>query len=148
MERHHLTWKVTTLCRCSSFKGIFVHLNDVILRNLFIKVVVLWVIFPTQLESLNLEVCRGNYGQNTKTVQSEKVTSLWLGTTVPTRHSQPLSWVGRLCRLGTCLKFPHLVLLVFFHSNALRCYFNNKISLKWPIKHKLHQSTKITIKLM
>ena len=33
MEGHHLTPKVTTLCRVYNFRGIFIHLNDFISRK-------------------------------------------------------------------------------------------------------------------
>ena len=42
----------------------------------FIKVVDPSVIFPDQLESPNLDICRQSYGQNTITTQSWKVASL------------------------------------------------------------------------
>ena len=55
-------------------------------KSIFIIVVHLWVSFPMQLESSNLEVCRANYGQNTKTVQSEELCPFRLDTIVPTRQ--------------------------------------------------------------
>ena len=101
LERHHLKWKVTTLCRYSNFKGIFVLQNDLISKKCLYKSYRTLSSFPMKLESPNLEVCKGNYGQNIKIVQSWKVTSLGLSSTMPTRHSQPLSQVSTLCRLGT-----------------------------------------------
>ena len=80
-------------------------------KSLFIKVVVIWVSFPIQLELPNLDICRGNYGQNIKPMQRWKVASLGL----------------EFASFG--------FLLAFLHSNGLQCCFKYEISLEWPIKH-------------
>ena len=74
------------------------------------KVIGLWGIFPYQLESLHLDVGRGSYDRNTKTVQSwksqlsEKSWSLTTRQGLTTRYSNIRWRLGKDWRLVKAVK--------------------------------------------
>ena len=108
----------------------------------FIKVLDLWVIFPEQLESPHLDVCRRSYGRNTKTAKSWKVAMLWRDITGTSRHTRMSRHIWPLLWVVPGVTSLHNVNSTFFcfsssilHSNKSKVLLMHQLNLKTCIKY-------------
>ena len=143
MERHHLTWKVAFICRCSNFKGIFVHQNYVISQNFLHKSCRSLSSFPMQLESSNLDIYWGSYGRKSATWFEESClfspcrvmkvgAESWQQLLVTTREG----W----CRLMTAQKHSKACFLHSFDLEWLQYVHITFISFKQTSKTSIRHS--------
>ena len=134
MERHHLTLKVTSFANIMTSRENLSIQMTLILKYSPIKILDLWVIFPKQLESSNMNVCRRNYDQNTKTAQ---IRMFYIFSLVPSRDMVPTrdrSSLSRLVPMVTTRDSPQLSKNDSFCSptcsNQLQVFSKHELSQK------------------
>ena len=113
VENGTSSWKVMSFADAVTSRAISSIKTTLSLNCSFIKLLDLWVIFPEQLESSNVDICRRSYDQNAKTVQNRNLLDArWsrLATRMLSRDSSSLSrlvthghdsWPSHLCTLNS-----------------------------------------------